>query len=462
MTRRVMRSRPRPHCWVVAAFILATQFACSSDDAPAEEAGPAWVSVKAAVHVHSVHSHDACDGEPRVDGEPNAPCAQDLRDGACATRYDHIFLTDHDSEMATEPWAELLVPYFREGDEWVGGEARHGLAMRCPDGHIVRLYPGAENDLMPIGLDRHLGDSLAIGSPELHQLYDKDGPDNVAAFKAAGGVVFVNHAEQHTTEEIDAYDIDGIEIYNIHATLQELLEGRADVGDISEFMRTDEDAAPADLLFLTLFKDNDEDLTHWSKLSHTRRLAGVAAHDVHRNALPGPMADGERMDSYRRLLSWYSNRVFVPTADPGPTREAVRQALKEGRSYMSGDVVGDTAGFDAVVRWDAGGDAAGFELRMGDEAPFTQGMAAQVTPPAVPEGATAEIALVEMRADGTWGDLQTTDAGLGDATLPLPSAGVYRVEVRMTPAHLADRLKGAAALAERSFVWVRTNPFHVR
>ena len=450
-------SRGMGHCLALAGWLAAVLGAgCSGD----EESGPAWVSVKTAVHVHSVQSHDACDNEPRVDGEPNAPCAQDMRDGVCQTHYDHVFLTDHDGEMATEPWSELLVPYFRQGDAWIGGDARHGLAMHCPDGHVANLYPGAENDLMPIGLDRHVGDSLAIGSEALHQLYDKDGPDNVAAFKAAGGVVFVNHAEQHTTEEIDAYDIDGIEIYNIHATLQELMSGGGQVGDISEFLRTDDEAAPANLLFLTLYKDNVEDLTHWSTLSHTRRLAGVAAHDVHRNALPGPMADGERMDSYRRLLSWYSNRVFVPTADPGPTREAVREALKEGRSYMSGDVVGDTAGFDAVVRWPAG------ELRMGAQAPWAEGMAVQVTLPAVPTGSTVVLALVEMRADGTWGDLRTDDVAQAEAdlpmTLPLPGSGVYRVEMRMVPGHLAGALNGAAELAKRSFVWVRTNPFHIR
>lgn len=435
--------------WAIAGLLAA----CSGDDG--EEAGPAWVTVKAAVHVHSVHSHDACDGEPRVDGQPNAPCAQDLRDGACQTRYDHIFLTDHDSEMATEPWADLLVPYYREGDSWVGGDARTGLAMVCPDGHVAHLYPGAENDLMPIGLDRHLGEDLAIGSDELHQLYDKDGADNVAAFKAAGGVVFVNHAEQHTTEEIDAYDIDGIEIYNIHATLQAMLEGRGEFGDISDFMSLGEDAAPANLLFLALYTDNLEDLTHWSKLSHTRRLAGVAAHDVHRNALSGPMADGERMDSYRRVLSWYSNRVFVPTAAPGVTRETVREALKQGRSYWSGDVAGDTSGFDAVVRTP---DVAE-PLRMGDETPFVEGMAVDVTLPPVPTGAQVEWAVVEMRADGSWGDLATA---VEDGANALPSAGVYRVDVRITPGHLKEALGSAAALADKPFVWIRTNPFHLR
>jgi hypothetical protein len=84
-------------------------------------------------------------------------------------------------------------------------------------------------------------------------------------------------------------------------------------------------------------------------------------------------------------------------------------------------------------------------------------------PLSVPEGAELITAVVEMRADGTWGDVQTTAGwAMEPQTFPLPSAGVYRVEVRMTPKHLAAGLLEASWLAEESFLWVRTNPFHLR
>lgn len=440
-------------------------------EAEAEEAA-AWAEVKVAVHVHSVNSHDACDNNPRPGGRPDPVCAQDLRDGVCRTRFDHVFLTDHDGHMAEVAWDDLLAPYWREGDAWIGGTARTGLLMRCgPEhgGHEAALFPGGENDLMPVGLDRHVGDHLAVGSAELHRLYDAWGEEQVAAFRQAGGVTFVNHAEARTTDEIAGLSVDGIEIYNIHAMLKALLAGAASIGDISEFLRTDGGAPPPDLLFLALYPDNVEDLTHWSRLSPGRRLAGVAAHDVHRNALPGAMDDGERLDSYRRVLSWFSNRALVPRAvraagaDPEAARVAVREALKEGRLYVTGDLVGDPAGFSAVVRGPAAADgAAASEVVIGGEAPWADGMAVHVTPPAVvPEGAEVSARLVEMRADGSWSTLEQGPGG-ADAPMTPPGPGVYRVEVVMIPRHLSAALRGAAWLADRPFTWIRTNPFHLR
>ncbi len=120
--------------------------------------------------------------------------------------------------------------------------------------------------------------------------------------------------------------------------------------------------------------------------------------------------------------------------------------------------MGDPRGFDAVAR---AGEA---EVRMGAEGPWAPGATLDVLlPPAPPEGAPLEVALVEMRADGGWSDLASRDgAGVSSLAFDLPGAGVYRVEVRLTPEHLRARLDGAARLADQPFVWVRTNPFHLR
>ena len=42
-------------------------------------AGKVWR--RSIVHLHSTHSHDACDGNPRVDGQYNLPCIASLRVG---------------------------------------------------------------------------------------------------------------------------------------------------------------------------------------------------------------------------------------------------------------------------------------------------------------------------------------------------------------------------------------------
>ncbi|MCC6334833.1 MAG: hypothetical protein IT380_12715 [Myxococcales bacterium] len=48
---------------------------------------------KGLIHAHSVNSHDACDGEPRVDGGINEPCFGDFRRDLCRAKHDFVFLT---------------------------------------------------------------------------------------------------------------------------------------------------------------------------------------------------------------------------------------------------------------------------------------------------------------------------------------------------------------------------------
>src|SRR5688572_18426334 len=50
---------------------------------------------RAIIHLHSHHSHDACDGEPQPGGVPDEECLQHLRDALCVTRIDVAFTTDH-------------------------------------------------------------------------------------------------------------------------------------------------------------------------------------------------------------------------------------------------------------------------------------------------------------------------------------------------------------------------------
>ena len=120
--------------------------------------------VRGLIHLHSVYSHDACDGKPQVAGGPNAPCLANLRRGLCATRQDFAFLTDHATLMADTPFPDLFLP-----DAAAGDEAEHatgdpspdvdvvGGRLRCDDsvaaGHRVHVAVGGENELMPVALE---------------------------------------------------------------------------------------------------------------------------------------------------------------------------------------------------------------------------------------------------------------------------------------------------------------------
>jgi len=93
----------------------------AADAGPPEDTAPArppadevrgWLSVPTGLHVHSVHSHDACDDEPWIDGEPNAECTDDLRRGACVAGLRAVFLSDHASSMSEVPFSELWAPFY--------------------------------------------------------------------------------------------------------------------------------------------------------------------------------------------------------------------------------------------------------------------------------------------------------------------------------------------------------------
>ena len=59
-------------------------------------------------------------------------------------------------------------------------------------------------------------------------------------------------------------------------------------------------------------------------LGQGRRLFGTAGTDAHQNSLPIEFRDGERGDSYRRMMSWFSNVALVSDpADPVAVKDAI-------------------------------------------------------------------------------------------------------------------------------------------
>ena len=158
------------------------------------------------VHLHSPFSHDACDGdgwseEKGVDLE----CLADLRAGLCDNGIDAAFLTDHPSYAADQPFLDIR--HLQEGDADLGA----GAGWACPDGSQSDVWPGFEDDLMPVGLKEPLAD------PEL---YRADTPQAIAALNAAGAIVLSAHPEGRSREQLlerQAAGAAGFEIFNLHA-----------------------------------------------------------------------------------------------------------------------------------------------------------------------------------------------------------------------------------------------------
>jgi hypothetical protein len=423
----------------------------------ADHAAPdGYVWRRAIVHLHSTHSHDACDGNPRVDGEYNYPCQASLRAALCRTRIDVAYLTDHRTHMGETPFLDLLL-YEEATDTLVrAGDVVFANRIACEDGHEVTLTVGMETELMPL---RFLG-PLAEDPVENTELLGGGDAEAAARFRAGGALVWRAH-----TESIDAAwalerELDGLEIYNLHANIDPRireehlgLPGYTIFDDILPYVLKRIPTSP-DLALLSFLGDNQPALDTWAQVLEVRAIAGTAGTDAHENVLPPPMVDGERFDSYRRMMSWFSNYVLAEDASP----EAFHAALAAGRLFVGFDTLASPDGFDAFVE-----TAEGARLEMGADTAFEAGSTLRVALPALTDerarGTTTRVRVLRV-AEGSWESVAESDGADGLA-LAVEEPGIYRVEVRMVPRHLARYLDSLAELGEGEYPWIYANAFRL-
>ncbi|MBP8806841.1 MAG: hypothetical protein KBG48_29655 [Kofleriaceae bacterium] len=460
-----------------AALPVLAALACGGDDTVTIDASPypAWradlppatvmgvrrglTPARGIIHLHSPYSHDACDGNPRPGGVPDPICLANLRAALCQLRIDYAALTDHDDSMADEEFATLFLT--AADDRLLPSSTAPVAALRkCTDEHSVVLTVGGENPLMPIMLDRHVpGDAAAR-----HAAYDADTPEAVATFRAAGAQVWIPHTEQRTTAELVRLAPDGIEIYNLHANLdpdiREQYLGLDRGGAIQAVLAFGEQATSGpepDLALLSFLEPSGPALARWDELHAAGlRVTGSAGTDAHENTLPLTLRDGERGDSYRRMMRWFSNVVLTDRLrDPA----AIEAAIADGRMFVAFELLGTPVGFDVVATGPAG------TVEQGGELPASGGALLTVAVPTVFELAatlpTPNIRARVIRIDA--GGAAEVAAGPGPTlTVPLDRPGAYRVEILMTPRHLGPYLGSLGpAYAERELPWIYSNPIYV-
>lgn len=427
----------------------------------------AWVapagfrSARVIVHAHSVHSHDACDGEPYVDGGVNEPCLQSFRAALCRTRIDAVFLTEHSSLLAEGPFERAMQT--RPGDETeTEGGRTVGYRIVCGDGHRVLVVPGAENELMPIALREH---PRPLDGRTLIDTYRASSPEAIQRFREAGGFVVLSHAEQKEVPLAVSLRFDGTELYNVHANLDPRIAGPflgEDIGaffsDIPRFINPAFGTEP-DLLFLGLFRENVPDLVRWSAMWRDgQRVVGVAGSDAHENTIQQRLADGERGDSYRRVFRWFSNELLVEGTSI--SRASLVAALSSARARVRFEAWGVAEGFQWTVREGATSTLADGASVSLSRSPALEAVAPRVwnLPSALPVPA---IRVRILRADSSdrsgWTEV-ATDPSM--ARFTPTSAGVYRAEAVITPHHARPYLPRLERYV-REVPWVYGAPVRV-
>jgi hypothetical protein len=456
--------------WSICLLLVA---ACG-DDAPSQML-PAWdkrlppastigagsarglIPARGIVHLHSPYSHDACDGMPRdAAGVPNESCLQHLRAALCEERIDYAALTDHDDTMADEQFTTLFS--MRGTDTPVLNGAGEQIASRihCDNGHEVLVTVGGENDLMPVMFDRHVPGTVQ----ERRSIYNGRSAAAIQAMRDAGALIWVAHTEQHPIDELRTAAPDGIELYNLHANIDPNiradflgLPGYTAISNAVEFADTNEGGPEPDLAILSFLEPNMPGLTRWNELlAEGRHVAATAGSDAHENALPVMLADGERGDSYRRVLRWFGNVVLV--ADPKDPVQ-IEAALAKGRLFSVFEIMGTPEGFDVYAT--GGGE-------LGDTVTFNATHLVVKLPkvrgldPALP---APEIRATVLRLNA--GAVTTVTSGSGpDIDVTLPGPGAYRVEVTIVPRHLGPYLRDLGpAFADRELPWIYTSAIYV-
>ena len=428
------------------------------------------------IHLHSVYSHDACDGKPLFQGKPNQACLRSLRRGLCDTRQDFAMLTDHSTHMAETDWDKLFSLDRTLGDEALveNGKQTGGL-WRCPADasgtHRVVLTVGGENDLMPVGLHEHLGETAAARAAAMKANH----ADAVRAFHRASGLVLKAHGESAKLASLcslAAAGLDGMEVYNLHANLdpdiraEHLgLDGLGAIVGLAPFIegRPISDGGPEpDLALVGFLEENQKQQAQFNALLGAGyRLFPIFGSDIHENTFKGNMSDGERGDSYRRLMRFFANYLLVPQ------KAALRpsdltEAISRGRGFSVFEAFGSPKNFDFfAVQPD------GTRAEMGDSVQVGSELVVQAPNP-LPEGYETDEPLATLRvrfvAGGqteaqtifeqrlTAGQLahspifRVSTAGL--------SPGAYRVEASLVPKHLLHLLGDEKARYDREYPYL--------
>jgi hypothetical protein len=414
--------------------------------------------VRAIVHLHSHWSHDACDRNPQPEGIPDEECLADLRYGLCTTRIDVAFLTDHPTHAEEAMLSERLLE--RDGDELVFNDAGDAIGawLACDDGHRTLLLPGLEDDLMPLGQQADVWGAANDRTVE-----------NVEILRNAGAVVWQAHTEERTVEELAPLGLDGVELYQLHANLdpdaRELmgLEPFGYLGDVAPFFFAEangiEDPPHPDLAPLGFLAPNEPAARVLEGLGQTQRIGMTAGTDAHQNVFPTDAHDGERIDSYRRMMRWFNNRLRV---EPPLSPESARGALRAANNHAVFEVFGTPLNFDFFGERDGERFEIGAEITRNDT-PLRLRVILPSLDPRSPRGPSEpELRGVLYRADGS-GRTIVQEWTEGSIDLAATDPGVYRVEVYIVPLHLEPYLgEVVEEYVTRELLWIQTSPIFVR
>ena len=385
------------------------------------------------IHLHSIYSHDACDDKPWIEGQPNLPCYNQLREAICTTNQQFVMLSDHPYNFAWHEFPDVLLYQPALGDELIYQDDRPvANIITCPCGNRATITAGCESNLMPIGLKR-----MPDGRPEERsRLLSSATDEAVDQLHALGAMVFVTHPEGWDISALLSLPIEGLDVYNLHSNIAPNIRkdflGLQPLGFIPgllDMLIPAWDFANPDLFLLSFLVELKPDILRWDALLDKRPTIGILATDAHRNTLPFQLPDGDRADSYRRMMRWFANYVLVNDQK----LDAIENAVRSGRMYGAFQVFGEPVGFDFHARTDSR------VLEMGDTVSLAASPVLHVTAPhffGMPPALDQPELHIRLIKAGDEGGTVVAESVNSDLELAVTQSGSYRAEIKVVPYHL--------------------------
>lgn len=411
---------------------------------------------RAIIHLHSHYSHDACDGNPQPNGIPDEECLADLREALCTVLIDVAFLSDHPTH-STEVMSFEDLFLIREGDTPIyDGDILISNQINCGSGHTVLVLPGVESDaMMPLGLTQHINGDYN-GSQE-----------SLDAIDAQGAVSWIAHTEEREVDVLLSMELHGLELYQLHANLDPDIRaeylGLDPVGflnDVQPFffpLEDEEDPPHPDLAPLGFLLPNEPSIEKWEAVGQIQRIGISGGTDAHQNVFPIDASDGERIDSYRRMMRWFNTRIQI---EGEPTPQKVIEGLKEGRTWIAFETFGTPKGFDLKA------NSEGIEYPIGAALNLSSDSILVATLPTLhpesPQGIEEPSIEGRLYRADTEGRALIQTWTEGDVTVQIDQPGVYRVEVWIKPLHLKPYLGANPEYSELWKPWIYSGGLFVR
>ncbi len=420
-------------------------------------------------HFHSPYSFDACDSKGLVNGVINLECLRHIKSALCTNHIDVTFVTDHSNHMAEFTFADLAL--VETGDSAVlnGSSETIGNRLGCSDGFAAYLSPGLEGKLLALGMERHVTGDLATRQ----SVYGGESSTEVSTLETqSSALVGVPHTESRDLTLIRSLQPVitqplFIEIYNVHANIDPKIRKRSlglpPFEHIAKFLNylvdPYKDLNP-DFFFVEFYQLSSLYFTKWNTLlSEGRSLWGFAGLDSHENVFAQKAADGERLDSHRRMTRFMSNLVLTSARDiPG-----VKTALTAGRSYFVLEGLGTPSGLDFY------GTDNGTVVEMGGTANIGVGETSSIVAQ-IPSVHSSSLFMDYDDGPIIQGEIHYIDSSgnesivakgsSGTLTVTDPAAGHYRFHAVMIPRQLLEVIF-SKRYAFQAHTWIVSNPVRV-